>query len=345
MFSRSPTSLSNMAALCHAFRVEHNAGMTLVEIFQQQARKGPISARPLIARVAERLKEGDSLEDALKAEGEAFPPLFVSMAAVGEQTGNLPEVFHELEKYYRAQLTLWREFIAHSVWPMIQLIAAIIVITLLILILGWLSDNPERAFDPLGFGVGPAGALKFLATVFLFFGTLVLIYLVATRAMGQKAAVHRLLLKIPVIGPCLQAIALSRLARALKLTMDSTLAAHRAVQRSLLVSGNSAYEACADTAATQIKRGREIADVLRDCDVFPEEFLQAIHTGEQTGELPEVMARQAEYYQEEAGRRLRTLTIVASFLVWLFVAALIIWAIFRIALSIFGVYQDAMRGL
>lgn len=334
-----------MAALCHAFRVEHNAGMTLVEIFQQQARKGPISARPLIARVAERLKEGDSLEDALKAEGEAFPPLFVSMAAVGEQTGNLPEVFHELEKYYRAQLTLWREFIAHSVWPMIQLIAAIIVITLLILILGWLSDNPERAFDPLGFGVGPAGALKFLATVFLFFGTLVLIYLVATRAMGQKAAVHRLLLKIPVIGPCLQAIALSRLARALKLTMDSTLAAHRAVQRSLLVSGNSAYEACADTAATQIKRGREIADVLRDCDVFPEEFLQAIHTGEQTGELPEVMARQAEYYQEEAGRRLRTLTIVASFLVWLFVAALIIWAIFRIALSIFGVYQDAMRGL
>lgn len=334
-----------MAALCHAFRVGHNAGMTLVEIFQQQARKGPISARPLIARVAERLKQGDSLEDALKAEGEAFPPLFVSMAAVGEQTGNLPEVFHELEKYYRAQLTLWREFIAHSVWPMIQLIAAIIVITLLILILGWLADNPERAFDPLGFGVGPAGAVKFLATVFLFFATLVLIYLIATRAMGQKAAVHRLLLKIPVIGPCLQAIALARLARALKLTMDSTLAAHRAVQRSLLVSGNSAYEACADTAAIQIKRGREIADVLRDCDVFPEEFLQAIHTGEQTGELPEVMARQAEYYQEEAGRRLRTLTIVASFLVWLFVAGLIIWAIFRIALSIFGVYQDAMRGL
>ncbi len=345
MFARSPTSLSNMAALCHAFRVGHNAGLSLVEIFQQQARKGPLAARPLISRVAERLEQGVSLEDALKAEGSAFPPLFVSMATVGEQTGNLPEVFHELEKYYRAQLTLWREFIAHSVWPMIQLIAAIVVITLMILILGWLSNNPDRAFDPLGFGVGPVGAVKFLLSVAIFFGSLGLIYWVATRAMGQKVAVHRLLLQVPVIGPCLQAVALSRLARALKLTMDSSLAAHRAVQRSLLVSGNSAYEACADAVAAQIKRGREIAEVLRECDLFPEEFLQAIHTGEQTGELPEVMGRQADYYQEEAGRRMRTLTIVASFLVWLFVAALIIWAIFRIALSIFGVYEDAMRGL
>jgi type IV pilus assembly protein PilC len=334
-----------MVALCHAFRVGHNAGLSVTEIFQQQAQKGPVSARPLLGRIVARLKVGDSLEDALKAEGREFPPLFVSMVSVGEQTGNLPEVFHELEKYYRAQLTLWREFVSHSVWPLIQLGAAIFVITLLLLILGWLAENPERAFDPLGFGVGPPGAIKFLVSVALFFGSLFLIYWLATRTMGQKVAVHRFLLRLPAIGPCLHALALSRLARALKLTMDSTLAAHKAVQRSLLVCGNAAYEACADTAAQKIKRGREIADVLRECDVFPEEFLQAIHTGEESGELPEVMARQADYYQEEAGRRMRTLTIVASFLVWVFVALLIIWAIFRIAFSILGVYQDAMRGL
>lgn len=345
MFSRSPASLNNMVALCHAFRVGHNAGLTVAEVFEQQAQRGPVSARPLMARIATKLRQGEALEDALKAEGALLPPLFVTMVSVGEQTGNLPEVFHELERYYRGQLTLWREFIAHSVWPTIQLVAAIVVITLLILILGWLAENPAKAFDPLGFGVGPEGAIKFLLSVAMFFGLLGLTYWLATRAMGQKVAVHRLLLKLPAIGPALEALALSRLARALKLTMDSTLAAHRAVQRSLRVTGNAAYEACADTAAQQIKKGREIADVLRECDLFPEEFLQAIHTGEESGELPEVMARQADYYQEEAGRRMRTLTIVASFLVWLFVAGLIIWAIFRIALSILGVYQDAMRGL
>src|SRR5207253_8992185 len=120
----------------------------------QQAKKGPLTARPVIGRMAASLDEGDSIEDVLKVEGKHFPPLFVGMVAVGEQTGMLAEIFRELENYYREQLTLRRQFLAQIVWPVIQFVAGIVVICLMLLIMGMLADNPDKpAFDPIGLGV------------------------------------------------------------------------------------------------------------------------------------------------------------------------------------------------
>lgn len=343
MLFSSRVSLKSLVALCQAFRVGHGAGLSLVDVFKQQATRGPSDARPAITRISERLSQGDSLEDVLKTEGSAFPPLFNSMTAVGEQTGNLPEIFRELERYYREQLSLRRTFISMIIWPVFQLVAAIGVITLLILILGMIPTMGMKPFDPLGFGVGPEGAIKFLALVFVFFSGLFAMYYFATRVLGKKSAVHRFLLRVPAIGPCMEALALSRLSLALKLTLDSSLPTPKAVKRSLLACGNGAYEACADDVAREVKDGSELTDALGHCRVFPEHFLHALHSGEVSGQVPEVMGRQAEHYQEEASHKLVILNRFATFGVWLFVAGLIIFAIFRIVISISGIYDQAFK--
>lgn len=340
MLFSSKVSLSNLVSLCHTLRVGHGAGLSITDVFKQQARKGPLTLRPLLGRIADRLEQGDALEDVLRTQGAAFPPLFNSMVIVGEQTGNLPEIFRELERYYRMQLTLRREFIAQCIWPVIQLVGAIGVITMMILILGMIAPSEESAFDPLGFGVGIAGALRFLITVAVVLGGVVGIYFLATRGLGQKATVHRLLLSLPAIGPCLQALALSRLALALRLTMDSALSTPRAVKRSLWASGNAAYEEVADSVASDLKRGDDVHDALSKRGLFPEEFLMAVHSGEESGQLPEVMGRQAEHYHEEASLKLKILTRLASLAVWAGIALLIIWAILRIAMSISSFYSS-----
>jgi type IV pilus assembly protein PilC len=340
MFS-SQLSLYNLVTLCGAFKVGLSAGLPLVDVFEQQGRKGPYAARSVISKIADRLRAGDALEDVLRSYSGSFPPLFISMVTVGEQTGNLPEIFRELERYYRMQLTLRRQFLTQITWPVIQLVGSIVVITLLIIILGWIAPSEGKAFDPIGFGVGTPGALRFLATVACFFGGIALVYFVATRALGQKAAVHRLLLSVPGVGPCLQALALSRLCLALHLTMDSSLATPKAVKRSLWASGNGAYEACGDKVASDLKRGKEISESLGKCSVFPEEFIQAVHSGEVSGQLPEVMGRQAELYHEEASTRLTILNRIASFAVWAFIAIILVVGILRIAMNISNVYENA----
>jgi type II secretory pathway component PulF len=341
MLFSSRISLRSLVALCQALRVGHGAGLSLVDVFRQQALRGPSDARPALRRISERLDKGDSLEDVLKTDGSAFPPLFVSMVAVGEQTGNLPDIFHELERYYREQLTLRRQFITGIIWPVFELVAGIAVVTLLILILGWIAPSEGKAFDPIGFGVGVPGAVRFLFIVALFFGSIFVIYFLATRALGQKATVHRFLLSVPGVGGCLQAIALARLSLAFRLTLDSTMPTGRAVKRSLLATGNGAYEACADTAAVAIKGGATVTDALTGCRIFPEHFLQAIHNGEESGQIPEVMSRQAAHYQEEASLKMSILNRLAGLGVLAFVMAIMIFLIFRIAFTILGVYDAA----
>src|SRR5260370_3880177 len=138
MVFSSRFSTKTLVMLCQSFRVGLSAGLSLVDVFRQQARKGPFESRPVIERIAERLKSGDSLEDALKDERRYFPPLFLGIASVGEQTGHLAEIFHELPNYYSEMLTLRRQFLTDIFCPVIEFVGAIAVLTVFLIILGCL---------------------------------------------------------------------------------------------------------------------------------------------------------------------------------------------------------------
>jgi type IV pilus assembly protein PilC len=116
----------------------------------------------------------------------------------------------------------------------------------------------------------------------------------------------------------------------MQLTLGAGLAPKHALRRSLESTNNSAYTAHIDGALSELRRGEDLTSVLRACRVFPQDFLDIVSNGEEGGRLPEVMEKQAEFYQEESSRRLTTLTKVAGFLVWAFVAVLMVWAIFRL---------------
>src|SRR5436309_9197827 len=165
MLFSSRLSLSNLVELSRALRHYLGAGLTLRDVFRQQADKGPLRVRPIAGRIRDALEQGDSLEAALERERSAFPPLFLSMAGVGEESGNLPEIFHELENYYLLQQKLRRQFISQIAWPVIQLVMAIFVVAGLILILGIIAEirGADKPFDPLGLGTGEGAAIRFLA--------------------------------------------------------------------------------------------------------------------------------------------------------------------------------------
>jgi type IV pilus assembly protein PilC len=344
MLFSSRIPLSSLLTLCQSLRVGLSAGLPLVDVVKKQANKGPLAARPVLGRIAERLQEGESLEDVLKDEGRAFPPLFNGMVAVGEQTGNLPDVFRELEDYYRQMMTLKRQFWIAALWPIIQFVGAIFVITFMILILGAIAPTPESAYDPLGFGVGPQGAARFLGCVGILLGGLLAMYLFATRVLGQKAAVHRFLLRVPGLGGCLQALALARFSLAMHLTMDTSISTAKALKSCFRATGNGAYEACAEHVGGSLKKGKDVAETLTQCNIFPEEFLHVVATGEESGQLPEVMGQQAQHYQEVASLRMRVLTLFGNIMVWCFVAGLIIWAIFRMAMTYIGMIDNLADG-
>jgi type IV pilus assembly protein PilC len=330
--------LPSLIELCRALRHSLTAGLTLRDVFRQQARQGSRAVRPVAERIRLVLEQGDDLETALKQESKAFPYLFVALASVGELSGNLPEVFKELEKYFATQLRLWRHFVAMSIWPAFQFFAAIFVIAGMILVIGILNPPGPGPFhfDPLGIGTGPQAALRFLLIVFGLLAVLIAAYFIVTRTLKQKAAVDRILLRIPVLGTCLEALALMRLSLALQLTMDTSLPVAESLDRSLKATGNAAYLACSEAAQYAVRHGHSLSDALAAGKILPTDFLNILGNAEETGQIPEVMRHQAEFYEEEAGRRLTLLTRAAGFAVWLFVAILMVWVIFRMVLNYIG---------
>jgi type IV pilus assembly protein PilC len=338
--------LDALVTFCRTIRHGLSAGLSVVDVFRQQADRGPRPLRPLAGAVLAHLETGDSLEDALKREGQTLPPLFRNMAAVGEQSGHLPETFRELERYYQLQSTLRKRFLADITWPLLEFFGAVGVIALMLLVLGLIAPAGQAPLDPLGLGLtGPRGALIFLGMVFGVLAALWVGWNLLARMTRQKAAVDRFLLRVPVIGPCLEALALARFCLAMRLTLGAGLPVKPALKRSLEASGNAAYPARFDEASDLIRQGEDLTSALRALRVFPEDFLDVVSNAEEGGRTPEVMEQQSEHYQEEASRRMAILTRAAGFGVWAFVAVLLIVCIFRIFFTYIRLIDPATYGL
>ncbi len=327
--------LSSLIELCRVLKHYLGSGLTLRDAFKQQAHKGPAPVRPVARRISEELEQGGDLEHALEGERKHFPVLFVSLASVAEHSGQMPEIFGELEKYFLMQQRLRRQFWTMVAWPLLQFFAAIFVIAGLLWILGMIgSMHNSKPLDPLGLGLtGGRGALIFLAFVFGALGFLVGCYLVVTRVLNQKPMFDRLMLQIPVIGGCFRALALSRFCLALRVTTETGMSITRAIRLALSGTGNAAYEAVQAKVSASLKAGDDLTTALYDRTLFTEEFQNIISVAEESGRLHDVLAHQTEHYQEESRRKLQAATFVLAALIWLLVAGLIILAIFRIFIT------------
>jgi type II secretory pathway component PulF len=325
--------LSSQIELCRTLKHYLSAGLTLVDVFRTLATRGSAALRPVADRILVRLQAGDDLQSAMKGEEGRLPPLILAMTHVGEQSGNLPEICGELEQYLILQQKLRRQFWGQAIWPLFQLGIAILVVAGLIFLLGVLPAKSAdgTAPDPLGLGLaGATGAMIFLATVVAVIAILFGLYWLTTVLLRRKSALDRLLLCLPIVGPCLEATALARICLALRLTLDSSLSIAKALRLSLRAADNAAYESVSDDVIDAIKRGDGLAETLTRTGLFPWDFQAILAVGEESGEQPEAMGRQAKHYQELAEHRLKLLTQAASWGVWLLVAGIVIFVIFRI---------------
>jgi len=334
LFSQIP--MTSLIELCRILRHNLAAGLTLRHVFRQQAERGPYAVRPVAKRISEQLDQGESLESALKEERKRFPPIFISLVSVGEESGNLPEVLTELENYFLLQQKLWRQFLSQIAWPVFELIGAIFVIAGMIFVLAILSQG-GKPFDPLGLGyTGSSGAIKFLIHAFGTIAIFIALYFVVTRTLKQQVFVDELLLRLPVIGPCVQAIALMRFCLALRLTMETGMPITSTIRLSMRATGNAAYEAHAEAIVEALRGGEDLTVALTKGKVFPQNFLDIMANAEEAGRVPEVMRHQGAYYEDEARRRMTILSRAASWGLYVGISCFIIFLIIRMYSSIYG---------
>jgi type IV pilus assembly protein PilC len=314
--------------LCTTLRTMVDAGLPVsraLDVLAGQAR-GPMAG--VLARVRARVDGGDSLAEAFEAE-RRFPALFLQLLDAGERSGTLERALAELARFYEFQRDQWHRFLIRISWPVVQYCLAVLVISLALYFLGMIEEKPRSPLPGLLIGYGIPVAL-------------IILYRVVLRTLGATRICHELILQLPVVGQVTQRLALMRFSFVMYLMYEAAVPITEALERALKATGNEAFAARAAKAVSTIEREGTLTEALRSTGLFPSEYIDIIEVAEESGKLSERLDWLAGHYAERAEAALSMLATAVTVLVWVSVAAVIIFFIFTFFMRYIGMLYDQM---
>lgn len=339
--------LKALAGFCRRFGTGLRAGVSILKLLDSESRYGSPRQRQVMRELADDLRDGLPVAEAMQRRDGYFPRLVVSLVDAGDDTGKLDRTLLALADQLDERVKLRREFRQRISLPLFQLFIAVNVIGLLIWLLGVLrAPTGDEMFDPTGFGLrGGSGVLRYYAVV-LFFTTVILGSLWAIRR--NLLGVHNLipvLYQIPLIGPPLQTIVLSRFVWTLALTLESAIDPIRSLQLALDATDSEFYRSAHDEIATSIRNGKTIGETMQATKLFPDELVTSVEVAELSGTDAEALNHLSKEYNARASMALQALGSIASRTIASAVGILIVAMILRMLMSIGGELGRAIEPL
>ena len=333
-----------LATLCRKMATSLAAGVDVRTVLAREAKSARGAGRSRMGQINDDVQRGGSFSDAIDQAGKYYPDFFREMVRVGEESGHLAEVLRQLAEHYEHQVRLRRTLLGSLSWPVIELMLALGVVGILIYVMGAIPSLAKNNIDILGFGLtGGEGLATYLAILAAGGFALFLLYRATTRGVLWVAPIQRLLMRVPKLGTALETFAMARLAWAMHVTLNSGMELRKALKLSLNSTQNVLYTQHVDRILAAIRSGREIHEALDETGAFPIHFIDAVHVGEQSGQLVESMANLSSQYQHEARAAMNVLTVLMGLAVTGLIAAAIIFLIFRVFGFYVGVLDDALK--
>ena len=341
----SHISTRSLIQLCQRVGTSLRAGVDVRRVWEMEASRGSATQRQYVEQIKQRVAGGENVAEAMRGCGSYFPPLVVQMVEVGESTGKLDEVLLRLAEHYEHQSQMQRSFLFGIAWPALQLLGAILIIGILIAALGFVADmRGGEPVDVLGLGLtGMSGALIFWTICAAFLGTIGFgVYAALQGKLGSAPLVFAM--GLPVIGKCLEAMALARLTWSFAMALDSGMPARRAVELALRASQNVYYSSHSQQVQEAIVAGRQFHEAFRQTGAFPDEFLFSLETAEVAGATTESLLRLTREYEDKARTAMRILTGTSTVAFMLIVGLILVMLIFRLAMVLYiGPINDALE--
>ena len=298
-------SLLQVVLLARHLALLLRAGITLDRSFEilmnQTTRRG---LKATLRDVLEAIRRGEALTAALRRHPQVFPERFVAMVQWGEAGGRLPESLEHLATQLEHDRELQARVRGAMVYPLI-VVGAVVLIggVMAIFVLPQLVDIVE-SFDvelPLATRIFLSVAKAFtgyglvmfpLAIVGLF--TLGLLF----RAEKLRPFLHRLFLRLPVVGKIVRMVNLARFDRAFGSLIQSgiPIVESLAIVRGIL--GNVLYQRAIEGVTADVRKGVSLGTSLKKhVGLFPPIEIDMTAIGEETGKLDEVLLYLAEFYE------------------------------------------------
>jgi general secretion pathway protein F len=291
------------------------AGIPLVEALSAMIEQiEQPELRAALTQTRDKVNEGTSFGDALRAHPKIFSNLFVSMVAAGEASGTLEAVLARLADFLDAQSKLQNKIVASIAYPAFMALMSLGIITIMMVVvvpkvtaifadfeqaLPWYTQLLIFASDAItGFWWLIGGVLGLSIWGFLRW----------KRTPEGTKKWDLFVLRIPLFGKLVVMVAVTRFARTLATLLASGVPVLRAMEITRNVLGNTELMRVVEEARTSIREGESIATPLKKSGRFPPIVTHMIAIGERSGQLEEMLEHVAAAYDNQIDTRITALT-------------------------------------
>lgn len=270
----------------------------------------------IIAAIGQNVESGETFSDSLKLFNRAFPDIYVSMVRAGEASGDLDGVLLQLADYLEASEELKRRIRSAMTYPvvafsMIILIAAGLIIFVVPQFAEIFNSFGKALPAPTQMLINASNAMR--TTTFwgiaigAVIGTVAFLRIYGSTPMG-KYTLDSLKLRLPIFGPLMRKVAISRFARTLSTLTRSGVSILQALEIVERTAGNEVYAKAIREASEAVRNGETLAEPLAKSQVFPAMVTRMIGVGEKTGALEGMLAKISDFYDSEVKATVDALT-------------------------------------
>ncbi len=296
----------NLAVFTRQFSVMIDAGLPLVqclEILGSQEEDKNFAA--VILQTRGDVEGGASLADAMRRHPKTFDPLFTNMIAAGEAGGILDTILKRLATYIEKAVKLTSQVKSAMIYPVAVMVIAFLVVGV---ILWKVIPTFAQLFAGLGAELPmPTRVVIWLSNQLVSYGWVIFVVLPVGGWLFRnyygtangRHTVDAITLKLPVLGDILRKIAVARFCRTLATLISSGVPILDGLEITAKTSGNAIVEDAIMATRKSIERGETISAPLKETAVFPSMVTQMIGVGEATGALDTMLAKIADFYEDE----------------------------------------------
>ena len=313
MFQR--VSLNDVAVTTRQLATLLKSGIPLVEALSAMIDQlDQPDLKAAFTQTRDKVNEGTSFADALRAHPKFFSNLYVNMVAAGEASGTLESVLQRLAEFLEGQAKLKSKVTSALAYPAFMMLMSVGIIFIMMIVV---VPKVTAIFADFNQSLPwYTRLLIWVSDVFSGFWWLILavmilgIYLFRRwkRTEEGRARWDRTVLAAPLFGKLVVMIAMTRFARTLATLLSSGVPVLRAMEITRNVLGNTELMRVVEEARTSVREGESIAQPLKRSGRFPPIVTHMIAIGERSGQLEEMLENVASAYDQQVEARIAMMT-------------------------------------
>ena len=307
--------------------------------------------RNTINKLADEVQSGSTFSESLAQHPLIFNHLYVNMVKAGEVGGVLELVLRRLAEFQEKAQKIKNKVVAAMVYPIIVMTMAIAIMAFLLVFIvpkfeaifhDMLGDKPLPAITLFVIGVSNFVKNHGLVLLGLLIAAVAAYKLIARTRVG-RSIIDRFKLRVPLFGDLIRKTAISRFSRTLGTLVTSGVPILQALNITRETAGNMVIAGAISQVHDSVKEGESIVQPLEASGAFPPMAISMIDVGEETGQLPEMLLKIADVYDDETDNSVAALTSMLEPIMIVFLALVvgtIVIALFMPLISIISGLQQ-----